>query len=329
MVILMLPVFSVPGRLTNAQPAERQKTSATPSKSIFRVGHRGAAGLVPENTLAGFLRAWDIGVDAVEMDAQLAAGGQVVVHHNFSLNPDTTRGSDGKWLSPSMGKAIKDLSPAELKTYDIGRLKPQTAYARRYPEQQPVDGQRIPTLGEVIEMQRSKQQEHVQLWIEIKASPEKPSMSSPPEAIVDAVVAVLRKEGATGGARILSFDWRALLHVQRLAPEIPTVYLSRVDGHLNNIRPGVAGISPWTAGIDVDAFGGSIPQAIKAAGGRYWGCHYPYLTAERVAEAHRMGLEVYAWTPDKPQDMKRLIGMQVDGIITNRPDLLKSLLEGF
>ena len=327
MLMQILFVLSVPGCQITGSTADQQMTSRSEVKKTTRIGHRGSAGLVPENTLAAFERAWEIGVDAVETDAQLSADGEVVIHHDFSLNPNMTRAADGQWLNPASAKIIKDLSLAELKTYDIGRLRPQTAYARRYPEQQPVDGQRIPTLREVIELQRSKQQERVQLWIEIKASPELPTMSSPPEAIVDAVVSILRKENAAGRARLLSFDWRALAHAQTVAPEIPTVYLTRMDSHLNNIRPGVPGPSPWTAGIDVDDFGGSIPQAIKAAGGRHWACHYPYLTAERVVEAHRLGLEVYAWTPDKPEDMQRLIQMQVDGIITNRPDVLQAVLK--
>jgi glycerophosphoryl diester phosphodiesterase len=327
MLTQILLVLSLPGSQVIGSTADQQGTPRDAVKKTIRVGHRGAAGLAPENTLAAFERAWEIGVDAVEMDAQLSADGKVVIHHDFSLNPSMTRAADGQWLNAAPARIIRDLSLAELKTYDIGRLRPQTAYARRYPEQQPVDGQRIPTLQEILELQGSKHQQRVQLWIEIKASPEQPAVNSPPEEIVDAVVSILRKENAAGRTRLLSFDWRALVHAQRVAPEIPTVYLTRLDNHLNNIQPGMPGPSPWTAGIDVDDFGGSIPRAIKAAGGRQWACHYPYLTAERVAEAHRLGVAVYAWTPDKPADMERLIRMQVDGIITNRPDLLQSVVK--
>jgi glycerophosphoryl diester phosphodiesterase len=323
MLMQILLVLSVPDSRVIGSTADRQMPPRHAVQNPLRIGHRGAAGLVPENTLAAFEQAWEIGVDALEMDAQLSADGEVVIHHDFSLNPSMTRAADGQWLNVEPAKVIKNLTLAELKTYDIGRLRLQTAYASRYPEQQPVDGQRIPTLREVIELQRSKHQERVQLWIEIKASPEQPAMSSPPEAVVDAVVSILRKENAAGRTRLLSFDWRALVHAQRVAPEIPTVYLTRLDSYLSNIQPGVPGPSPWTAGIDVDDFGGSIPRAIEAAGGRQWACHYPYLTAERVAEAHRLGLEVYAWTPDRPEDMQQLIRMQVDGIITNRPDLVQ------
>jgi glycerophosphoryl diester phosphodiesterase len=76
----------------------------------------------------------------------------------------------------------------------------------------------------------------------------------------------------------------------------------------------------------VDDFGGSAPWAVEAAGGRAWAPYYKNLTADSLAEARRLGLEVYAWTVDSPDEMKRLIDMKVDGIITNRPDILKKLL---
>ena len=82
------------------------------------------------------------------------------------------------------------------------------------------------------------------------------------------------------------------------------------------------------AGIDVDEFEGSIPRAVKAAGGRYWAPHYKYITADHLEEAHQLGLQVFVWTPDSRSDMQRLIKMGVDGIITNRPDILKGILNG-
>ena len=166
----------------------------------------------------------------------------------------------------------------------------------------------------------------MQLWIEIKTSPEMPDMTPSPESIADAVVQLLNQENMANRTRILSFDWRALAHLQNIAPDIPSIYLSRIGSRLNNIKPGEPGPSPWTAGIDVDDFNGSIPRAINAARGRYWAPHYSYLTLERVQEAHRLGIRVFVWTPDSRDDMQRLIRMGVDGIITNRPDILLSIL---
>ncbi len=299
-------------------------TPSSPNEPLV-IGHRGAAGLAPENTLSAFKKALSLGVDAIELDVQLSADKILVVYHDFTLKPEITRTPNGEWIDMWTGLPIKNLSLANLKTYDVGRLKPQTAYARRYPDQTPVDGERIPALREVIELLKSHPQVKTQLWIEIKTSPEMPKVSGQPEAVADAVVDVLRKTTFTHRVRILSFDWRSLQRIQKIAPVIPTVYLSHIGNRLNNIKPGQAGPSPWTAGIDVDDYDGSIPAAIKAAGGPFWAAHYKYVTPANLAEAHKLGLKVFVWTPDRKRDLRRLFKMGVDGIITNRPDILKSL----
>ena len=197
-------------------------------------------------------------------------------------------------------------------------LRPFTPYSKRYPDQQPSDGERIPTLGEVLTLLRSKGDERTALWIEIKTSPEK---------VVEAVIDVLREGHFLPRTLFLSFDWRTLARVRKIEPGIPTVYLSLVSGGLDNIQPGKPGPSPWTAGIDVDDFQGSIPRAVMAAGGGHWGAPYQSLTPAVVEEAHRLGIRVYAWTVDDRNDMIHLMGMGIDGIITNRPDILKTLIK--
>ncbi|MGD2272932.1 MAG: glycerophosphodiester phosphodiesterase [Desulfobacterales bacterium] len=323
--LLVITVLLFVATCHRGGPAESQTAVEQHSKKIFVIGHRGAAGLAPENTLAAFGRACEIGVDAFELDVLLTADREVVVHHDFHLKPEIARTPDGKWLQDDSPPVIKNLKLAELKTYDVGRLKPYTGYSRRYPEQIPVDGQRIPTLGEVIQLFKKKCDRNTQMWVEIKTSPEKPEMTPEPEVVADAVIEILRNEKVSQNASILSFDWRVLVHVQKIAPQIPTVYLSHVGVRLNNIKPGQAGASRWMAGIDVDKFKGSIPQSVNAAGGRYWAPHYTYVTTRRVREAHRLGIQVFVWTPDSSSDMKRLIGKGVDGIITNRPDILQSI----
>lgn len=329
--ILVTMLFGITAGLLvtscSASEKHRNQTSVqSPPKDVYLIGHRGAAGLAPENTLAAFRRACEIGVDAMELDVLLSADGKIAVHHDFSLKPEIARTSDGRWIENHSTLVIKNLTLAELKTYDVGRLKPNTRYARRYPVLQPADGERIPALAEVIALLKNSCPPATQLWIEIKTSPEKPDLTPLPEVVAEAVVDVVRQERLTERTRILSFDWRALVHVQKIAPEIPTVYLSLVGRSLNNIKPGQPGASPWTAGIDIDDYNGSIPRAIDAAGGRYWANYYKQMTYQGLNEAHKLGIQVFVWTVDSRSEMVRLIEMGVDGIITNRPDIFKSIL---
>ena len=326
-VFTFLPLLSfVVFQFSSPRPVDA--TTEPVEKKIYIIGHRGATGLAPENTIVSFLKAFEIGVDAVELDVHLSADNILVVYHDFTLKPELTRTADGNWLSVWEGLPIKELTLAELKNYDVGRLKPYTSYASRYPHQKPVDGERIPTLNEVIDLLKRHPDKKTQLWIEIKTSPEKHKVSQSPEVAAEAVVQMLREQYLSKRVRILSFDWRSLVHVQKIAPDISTVYLSHTGIRLNNIKPGQPGPSPWMAGIDIDDFSGSIPRAVKAASGRYWAPNYKTITYRFLQEAHSLGIEVFVWTPDSRNDMIRLIKMGVDGIVTNRPDILKSLLEG-
>jgi len=312
---------------SSAEKSSLSPDQTPPANHIYVIGHRGAAGLAPENTLAAFSKACEIGVNAVELDVLLTKDRKTVVHHDYVLKPDIARTPDGKWLQGD-GPAINTLTLNELKTYDVGRQKPGTRYAKRYPVQEPADGERIPTLDEVIELLKDACDRETELWVEIKTNPEKPALTPAPETVVEAVVQNLKKQAFLERSRILSFDWRALAHVQKIAPGIPTVYLSVIGVRFSNIKPGQPGASPWMAGLDIDDFSGSIPKAVKAAGGRYWAPYYKDLSYRRMQEASELGLQVFVWTPDSPSKMQLLIEKQVDGIITNRPDILKALIRG-
>lgn len=302
--------------------------SAKISETPLVIGHRGAAGLRPENTLAAFRSACELGVDAVELDILVSADGQLVVHHDFKLKPEIARTQDGAWIPSGSRPAIKDLTVAQLKTYDIGRLQPNTSYAARYPEQTAVDGERIPTFREVIDLFKQTCRPSCRLFVEIKTSPEEPNLTPAPGAVADQTVKMVQDAGIADRTWILSFDWRALAHIQKTAPTIATVYLTIVGPGLNNLKPNQPGASPWLAGVDVDDFDGSAPRAVKAAGGRVWSPYFKNLTPEAMAEARALGLLVSVWTPDSQADLRKMIEMKVDAITTNRPDVLKRLLDG-
>ena len=124
----------------------------------------------------------------------------------------------------------------------------------------------------------------------------------------------------------MSFDWRTLQVVQRIAPEIPTVYLSAQQPWIDNIGVGRPEPSLWTAGFQHRDHG-SVPKMVKAAGGRYWSVFHGDLTPESLREAQALGLKVLVWTINDTPTMARWLDQRVDGLITDRPDLAAPLLK--
>jgi glycerophosphoryl diester phosphodiesterase len=287
-------------------------------------GHRGARGLAPENTLPAFAAALSLGVSTLELDTAITKDGVVVVSHDARLNPDITRGTDGRWLNPPT-RAVRELTLDDVGHYDVGRIKPGSEYGRLFPDQKRLDGVRMPTLAQVFQLARSAGNSEVRFNIEIKTSPEKPADTLAPEAFAKALLATIEHEGMGSRVIIQSFDWRALKAVQALAPKIPTSYLSAQQRFLDNIAAGKAEGSNWTAGIQFGEHG-SIPKMVKAAGGAVWSPYHMELSAELVKEAHALGLKVIPWTLNQTEDMARLIDWGVDGLITDRPDFLRDVM---
>jgi glycerophosphoryl diester phosphodiesterase len=283
-------------------------------------GHRGARGLAPENTLPAFRRALEVGVTTLELDVGLTRDGVAVVAHDPRLNPNLAR-RDGAFLE-APGPALRALTLAEAKAYDVGRLKPGTAYARGFPEQVPADGTAMPTLGEVFDLARAAP---VRFNIETKITPSSGEETADPETFVRAVLAEADKAGVGDRISLQSFDWRTLRIARSLAPAVPRVCLTTESGASSNVRPGPAGVSPWT-GLDPGAFGGSIPRVAKAAGCTAWSPNHQSLTPERLAEARAEGLPVVPWTVNEPADIERLVAWGVDGIISDYPDRVRTAL---
>jgi glycerophosphoryl diester phosphodiesterase len=293
-------------------------TGASAQARFDLQGHRGARGLLPENTLPSFQKALDLGVNTLECDLAITRDGVVVVHHDLWLNPDTTRGPDGQWLA-ARGPAIAELSYAELQRYDVGRLKPGTEYATTFAQQQPVDGTRVPRLADLFDLVRKSGNTQVELDCETKVSPLEPAATLPVADFTQRVIAEIRKAGMQSRTTVQSFDWRTLQQVQKEAPEIRTLYLSS-PRTLARLPDG--GPSPWLAGFDPDRHGGSVPQAVHAAGGKAWAPNQTFVTPKDVAQAHALGLKVIPWTVNDPVMVNKLLDMKVDGIISDRPDLV-------
>jgi glycerophosphoryl diester phosphodiesterase len=224
---------------------------------MIAVGHRGAAGLEPENTLRAFRRGIELGVDFVECDVHLTRDGQLAVIHDEMVD----RTTDGHG-------PVSGFSMEELRRLDAG------------------DGERIPTLEEVLGVTRS----HVQLLVELKGA-------GTEEATVDAV----RAAGMTAAVIFTSF------HLERIQK------VREIDASL-------------TAGA---IFSQPPPDACDraiAAGARTMGVHHKNLTADFVREAHSHGFFLRAWNPDTEPEIEAMVDLGVDGIGSNRPDLLMAVL---
>ena len=298
--------------------------ASTAAPAFDLQGHRGARGLAPENTIVGFTKALSIGVTTLEFDLGMTKDGILVVHHDLWLNPNTTRDASGVFL-PARGPAIRSLTLAEVKRYDVGRLKSGTTYALTFREQQPADGTRIPTLEEVFGLVVQARADHVRFNIETKLTPSTDADTPDPETFAQAVAVAVRKAGLEKRVSVQSFDWRTLAALRRIAPEIARVCLSSEGiGYIHTLKPAVRP-SPWT-GFDIDDFGGSPPKLVAAAGCAVWSPYFRDLDADRVAEAKRLGLATIPWTVNERADAERLMDMGVGGIITDYPDRIRAVL---
>jgi glycerophosphoryl diester phosphodiesterase len=282
------------------------------AKRVELHGHRGARGLWAENTLEGFRRTIALGVDAIEMDVALTRDGVAVVTHDPALNPNLTRGPDGAWLATT-GTSVLEMTAAELGGWDVGRLRPGTAYAANYPGQEGFDGARIPTLAEVFALDG-----RVIFNIETKSFPDRPGLSADGVAMARSVLAAADTAGVAGRIIVQSFDWRTMHEIRRTRPEIARSYLTRTET--------VRAAALWWDAAGPEAFGGSVPRAVAAVGGTSWGPEFVDLTAEAVAEAHALGLKVRPWTVNDPAVMERFLDWGVDGLITDRPDIARAIM---
>jgi glycerophosphoryl diester phosphodiesterase len=278
---------------------------------------------MPENTLPAFAYALGVGVTTLELDCAITRDGVVVVSHDEALNPDITRSADGTWLERG-GPPIWHLTYHELQRYDVGRIRPGSAYAARFPRQQAVDGTCMPRLADVFEIARRAGNDTVGFNIETKVSPLHPDRTLEPGAFARRLIEAVRAANMAQRVTIQSFDWRTLKIVQQQAPELATVYLTARQEFMDNILAGAAE-SPWTAHLHVRDFGGSIPRMVKAAGGAVWSPYYGEVTRENVQEAQRLGLKVVVWTVNAEEDMRRMIDLPVDGIISDYPEQLRAI----
>jgi glycerophosphoryl diester phosphodiesterase len=287
--------------------------------------HRGGRALLPENTLPAFANALSMGVDTLELDVGVTADGVIIISHERGLNPDLARDAKGGYV-PAPGTPFVRLQLDEVRTYDVGQIRPDSKYARQFPDQRAIPETRIPMLKELFALVRKSGNNCVRFNIETKIDPNHPDESPDPQTFVTLLLGLIDAEGFSDRIMIQSFDWRTLQLVQQRAPKIPTVYLTLQRGSAPTVALDKA--TNWTAGFNPADHGGSLPHTIKAAGGAIWSPYFGDVNEALVTEAHGFGLRVVVWTVNKPEDMAHMMQIGVDGIISDRPDLLRQAVGG-
>ena len=286
-------------------------------------GHRGARGLLPENTLPAYEQALRIGVTTLELDVGVSSDGVVVISHDRALNPEITRDAAGQWLTAPV--LVNALTFQQLQSYDVGRINPASEYGKRFATQQPRDGTRMPALAELFERIKAIKADAVQFNIETKISPEKPAETVSPEVFVDRLLAVVQAHGMKERVIIQSFDWRTLALVQQRAPGVRTAYLSAQQLWIDNIKPKTASSPRWTGAIRYEDHS-DVPSMVKAAGGGIWSPYFADITPALVQKAQSLGLKVVPWTVNSASEIQTVIDLKVDGLISDYPDRARALL---
>ncbi|WUH99558.1 glycerophosphodiester phosphodiesterase family protein [Spirillospora sp. NBC_00431] len=309
-----------------------------PQKSHFDLqAHRGGIGMTTEESLEGFGKAMRLGVTTLELDTQVTKDQKVVVTHDRQVSAqkcrDTAPVTPGDPMYPYVGKYIKDLTLAQVKTMNCGYQQ-----LPGFPEQEVVHGARMAQLKDVLNLVKRYRAKQVKLNIETKVEAGAPDQTAPRELFVRRVFEEIRASGIERQVTIQSFDWGALKYMHRLAPRWPLVALTNYDF----LQVGRPGASPWLGGLDVDDYEGDFVKAAAAIRGvKALSPNYGFPQSGKVGDpgfrfypdramisrAHARGLKVVPWTCDDPATMKALIDLGVDGIITNYPDRLRQIMK--
>ena len=181
----------------------------------------------------------------------------------------------------------------------------------------------LDTLAEVIALLEQRGADEVGLNIETKFDVVHPDEVAPRERFVGVVVATVQAADFVARTSIQCFDWDVLDLVRQAEPGLRLNVLTNTA----YLEIGLPGASPWMAGVDIDAYDGDVVRAASDRGYTALSPSHSLITAEMVAQAHGAGLQVIPYTVDEPGVMEHLIGLGVDGLITNRPDVLRGILD--
>jgi glycerophosphoryl diester phosphodiesterase len=265
-------------------------------------GHRGARGLVPENTIASFMTAMDFGVTTLEMDVAINAQGQAVLSHEPWMSAEICRHPDGEDVEEEEQRELNlyRMSQTEIGAFDCGGRG-----NARFPRQQPQPAAK-PTLREVLQAVAAKQRDGrapVRFNIEIKSTPDGDGLfHPPPREFATILYDELRAAGILARATVQSFDARALEAIHAIDPDVSTAWLIGERGS-------------WREKLAQLTFRPDI-----------YSPYFELLDAESVRGLQAEGLQVIPWTVNDPGDMHRLLAWGVDGLITDYPDVAVEVL---
>ena len=288
------------------------------SRGLVRlIGHRGARGLMPENTMEGFEFTLNMGVKALEFDVLISKDNVLVVTHDNYLSEFLTRDCKGKWL-PKKGPKISELTIAELKQFDVGGVNETSSYGKSFPAQEFLSGIQIPTLSELLGLACLPKYKSLYLLLEIKSEP-----SVNKANFVRQIVSEVREKKLESRTVLHSFDWDLLKECQKVAPEIPRSFLSELPENSEGTDYNTSDeVTP-----DFCSFKSSIPKAIADQNGQMWCPYFKDLTSALLMEAHALGLLVCTWTVNEIEDIENMIDIGIDGIVTDYPNRVQSILK--
>ncbi|CUH47576.1 glycerophosphodiester phosphodiesterase family protein [Ruegeria atlantica] len=278
------------------------------------VGHRGARGVLPENSMIGFDFSLSIGVPLLEFDVVLTADSVPVITHNHRLHAPTFRDADGRFL---VGEELKvsSLTVEQMQQFDIGRLDGHSAYGRRFPDQAQMDGVRVPTLMNLLELVDDPKYRDACLMLELKSDPDLAHDAVYRQSFVGRVLQDVRARGLSSRAVLHSFDWNLLEECQRQAPDMPSSYLTQLPDNADDVgEDSSKAVCP-----DFRGRRDEIPKLVKEAGGALWCPYFADVTVENVVLAKKLGLCVAVWTVNEHEDIDKMIDLGVDAIVSDYP----------
>ena len=297
--------------------------------------HRGGRDVRPENTLYSYAYAIELGATSIECDMQLTKDGQIVMSHNPILNSDITRDENGNYIENNKYD-IRLMTVDELKKFDVGVMDPNCGeYYDLHGKTQFTYDAKIPTLEELMQLIQSYGDKNIVLNIETKSYPDPASAgyknNADPKKFVEVFNNIVKKYNMEDRVVLQSFDWQTLIEMKKLNPNISTSALWQEQPSWGrdseSLRRYEKKKSPWLGGLDIKDYQGNPVKAAHAIGADIISPYYTEISKQDVDEAHSLGMKVVPWTVNNEKDMTMLLDMGVDGIISDKPWLLKQVLE--